>query len=130
MTISLFLLSILTVLSVAYVLYIIRNVRAMSLRLEEREREYEDKTALDSNKRLDDINADDASIITTLTAANSNMARLDREKFVPYLLGYRASPLLRITPVMGGSNNRGIRDFIRFLLGDRGYIRLDIDEPA
>lgn len=42
-----------------------------------------------------------------------------------YFLGYRTAPLLQITPGMGGTNSRGIKDFLRFLLGYRGYIRIE-----
>ena len=45
-----------------------------------------------------------------------------------YLLGYRTVPLLKITPGMGGTHSRGIRDFVRFLLGYRGYIRVNVNE--
>ena len=50
------------------------------------------------------------------------------EELIRYLLGYRTLPLLRITPGLGGTSQRGSRDFIRFLLGGRGYIRVDADE--
>ena len=62
----------------------------------------------------------------------SNLAKQhtksDLTKLARYLLGYRTAPLLKITPGMGGTNSRGIRDFVRFLLGYRGYIRVNVNE--
>ena len=41
-----------------------------------------------------------------------------------YILGYRAMPILKSNPSMGGCATVGIRDFINFLLGRRSYIRI------
>jgi hypothetical protein len=47
-------------------------------------------------------------------------------EFISYLRGYREAPLLQIDTGMSGASDIGIKDFIRFLLGYRGYIRINV----
>lgn len=82
------------------------------------------------------IDAHDGSIITRRQTIRSwqllhnihqgeepNMVRLAK-----YLFGYRTAPLLKVKPGMGGAKRTGIKDFLRFLLGYRGYIKVDVNE--
>ncbi len=51
-----------------------------------------------------------------------------RETLYQYILGYRAMPILKANPSMGGYTSVGIKDFINFLLGRRSYIRIILDK--
>jgi len=49
-------------------------------------------------------------------------------KLPQYLFGYRTAPLLKVKPGMGGTKKTGIKDFLRFFLGYRGYIKVGVNE--
>lgn len=49
-------------------------------------------------------------------------------RFARYLVGYRTAPLLQIGQGLGSNTDIGVKDFAKFLLGSRAYVRISKTE--